>query len=364
MVLVEVHRTGLYPIPLNPGKAEQLRAVLSVYRQTAVQIGRRQWRMLLTQGCFNKNEKLGVPTALSARYVQTCQYQVVGGLKSYLSNCANRFTELVVTSSIPEKTRIALLLLSKYQNWYKKEPTMLGEAIDAQTLRLARNIMRHVLSRHRRPDFSRCNMALDEKVAIVEKAKASYGFNRWIRLSTLVKGKPLLLPMADNPWFDAIPGEQMPFVQVNLRQDGSFMAGLVKDVAPTPYKPKTKVLGLDVGLRNLLSSSEGDVLGQNVIDKLIRWDGAVSTLAANRQKAGLKVSSPRYRRLVQRVRDYLKNEVHRTLKQVLLRHRPELVSIEYLDFRSPKMSRRMNRLVQNFGRSEFKKAGEGSSALG
>jgi hypothetical protein len=53
------------------------------------------------------------------------------------------------------------------------------------------------------------------------------------------------------------------------------------------------------------------------------------------------------------MRHLLKNEVHRTLKQAILRHRPAHVAVESLDFRSPELSRRMNRLVQNFGRKVF-----------
>jgi len=349
-------RTGLYSLPLNPGKAAQVEAVLRAYRATARALGAGQWRLLQKTGRFDKNAKLFPKTPLSARYVQTCQYQVVGAFDSFLSNCANRFKELVRSSSLDEPTRIALLYLNKYQSWYKPAVTMRGKPIDAATLRLARNILRHVFATHRRPDLSRCNMALDEKVAIVEDARQAGAFARWIKLSTLVKGKPVLLPVGPNPWFDGLKGTNVPFVQVNRDEKGRLWAGIVKDVAATPYKPRCAVLGLDVGLRTLLSSSEGDLLGQNLIDKLARWDKALTTLAANRQQAGLRVRSARYDRLVARTRAYLKNEIHRTLRQVLLRHKPAQVSVELLDFRSPRLSRRLNRIVQNFGRAEFNKA--------
>lgn len=349
-------RTGLYSLPLNPGKAAQVEAVLRAYRATARALGAGQWRLLQKTGRFDKNAKLFPKTVLSARYVQTCQYQVVGAFDSFLSNCANRFKELVRNSSLDEPTRIALLYLNKYQSWYKPGVTMRGQPVDAATLRLARNIMRHVFAKHRRPDLGRCNMALDEKVAIVEEARGAGAFTRWIKLSTLTKGKPVLLPVGSNPWFDSLAGERVPFLQVNRDEQGRLWAGIVKDVAATPYKPRCTVLGLDVGIRTLLASSEGDLLGQNLIDKLVRWDKAISMLAANRQKAGLRVRSARYDRLVARTRAYLKNEIHRTLRQVLLRHKPAQVSVEMLDFRSPRLSRRLNRIVQNFGRTEFNKA--------
>jgi putative transposase len=166
----------------------------------------------------------------------------------------------------------------------------------------------------------------------------------------------VLLPVGPNPWFDSLPGARVPFVQINRDEQGRLWAGILKDIAPTPYRPGCAVLGLDVGLRTLLASSEGDLLGQNLHDKLSRWDKAITTLAANRQKAGLPVRSARYDRLVARTRAFLKNEIHRTLRQVLLRHKPAQVSVELLDFRSPRLSRRMNRLVQNFGRTAFNQA--------
>lgn len=349
-------RTGLYSLPLNPGKATKVEAVLRAYRATARDLGKGQWRLMLTAGRFDKNAKLLVKSALSARYIQTCQYQVVSAYDSYLSNCANRFKDLVRNSSLDEPTRIALLYLNKYQSWYKPGVVMRGEPVAAGTLRLARNILRHVFATHRRPNLSRCNMALDEKVAIVETSKKTGKFSSWIKLSTLNKGKPVLLPIGANPWFDGLAGTRVPFVQINRDEKGLLWAGILKDVAATPYKTGCAVLGLDVGMRTLLASSEGDLLGQNILDKLSRWDNALTTLAANRQKAGLRVRSARYDRLVARVRAFLKNEIHRTLRQVLLRHKPAQVSVEMLDFRSPRLSRRMNRLVQNFGRTAFNKA--------
>ena len=354
-------RTGLYSLPLNPGKSAQVGALLRAYRSAAGAIGAGQWQLLQQSGRFDKNAKLFVKASLSARYVQTCQYQVVGSFDSYLSNCANRFKELVLGSNIPEEQRIALLYLNKYRSWYKPGVVMRGVPVEAPTLRQARTILRQVFATHRRPNLKRCNLALDEKVAVVEDARQAGAFTRWLKLSTLVKGMPVLLPIGPNPWFDGLAGENKPFVQVNRDVQGRLWAGLLKDVAPTPFKPRLAVLGLDVGLRTLLTSSEGDLLGQNVIVKLARWDKAIVTLAANRQKAGMRVRSARYDRLVARTRAFLKNEIHRTLRQVLLRHKPAQVSVELLDFRSPRLSRRMNRLVQNFGRTEFNKALSGFS---
>lgn len=350
-------RTGVHNCPVNLGKKAKVQELHAEYQQTAVRIASAQWRLLFETGSLNRLEKVKTPSKLSKRYLQTCQYQVVAALTGYLGNCAAMFKRAVREATFDnETTRVQLLFLNKYKKWYAAEVAMQGVAIPAHVLRLARNIMRGVLKQNRKPRLQRINMALDEKVAIVEPATQCNAYPYWVKLSTLTSGKPVYLPVANNPWFDAINGQRKAFVQLNRRDDGEYVVGLVKEVNPTPYTPQLDVLGLDVGLRVLLSTSEGDLLGQNVIDKLLRWDTAITTLARNRQKAGLPVRSPRYDKLVKRVRAFLKNEVHRTLRQALLRHRPACVSVEVLDFRSPRLSRRMNRLVQNFGRTMFQEA--------
>lgn len=352
-------KTGNYKSPVNLAKIAKLDHLWLAYRNTGHGLAAGQWQLFFTKGKFDKNAKLHISSRLSGRYIQTCQYQVVGTLTGYLGNCANYFARIV--QEIPDKlisslTRIQLLYLNKYRAWYSKSVSMQGNAIPAETLRLTRNIMRGVFKRMRKPRFNNMNLALDEKVAVVEDAKKPGHFKRWVKLSTLDKYKPIYLPVAENPWFDKLPGEMKAFVQINKNDKHGYMVGLVKDVVENHYLSNTKVLGLDVGLRTLLATSDGDLHGTNVFSKLLKWDSAISTLARNRQKAGLRVRSKRYDKLVNRVRAFLKNEVYRTLNRVLMLHKPAEVCVEVLDFRSPDMSRRMNRLVQNFGRRVFNDA--------
>ena len=346
-------RTGLYPVPANPRKLHQVWDVLRVYRSTAEELAAVHWTRLLQTGKLSRNATTSVRSELSARYVQTCQYQVVGQLKGYLGNLARAFKRAVLHSSLPEETKVQLLYLSKYRAWCAPEVRMQGNALPKETLRLARNVLRGVRKRHRFPDFSRIDLALDAKVAQVESSKRAGHHSRWIRLSTLTAGKPVLLPLAENSWFDARQGVEQNFCRLKFDEQGRLFAGLIKDIAPSPYEPCMDTLGLDVGLKHLLATSEGDLLGNQVLKHLLKLDAQVSQLAANRQRQGLRVRSPRYDRLVRRMRAFLENEVHRTLRQALQRHKPARVVVESLDFRSPKLSRRMNRLVQNFGRSTF-----------
>ncbi|RTG93998.1 transposase, partial [Thermus scotoductus] len=55
-----------------------------------------------------------------------------------------------------------------------------------------------------------------------------------------------------------------------------------------------------------------------------------------------------------RLRGFLKNEVNRLLNRLVALHAPAVLVVERLDLRSPELSRRMNRLLSNFGRRYLK----------
>lgn len=350
-------RAGKYKTPMNRGKKAMVMDLMREWRRAAVQIARDQWRLLFETGSFNNKDTTKPTTKLSARQIQTCRRQVVGQLDSFMANRANDFKDAVLSCDFDESTRIALFFLNKYHAWYRSSVAMQGLAIPPETLRIARNIMRGVLAKHRKPDLSHCNMALDHKVAWIEQSKDLLGeFPLWLNTSTLIPGKRILLPIVQNTWFDKRPGKWMNFAQVNVSETGELSIVRLKDATPTKYKARTKLLGFDVGLRTLLATSEGDLFGRDFYGKLAKFDRQISTLAANRQRAGLPVRSGRYDRLVARMRAYIENEVRRTLRRAIDRYEPKQVVIESLDFRSPTLSRRLKRLVQNFGRRVFKEA--------
>ncbi|MFX5832320.1 hypothetical protein ABTE49_18690, partial [Acinetobacter baumannii] len=63
---------------------------------------------------------------------------------------------------------------------------------------------------------------------------------------------------------------------------------------------------------------------------------------------------PEYREAMGRLRGFLKNEVNRLLNRLVALHAPAVLVVERLDLRSPELSRRMNRLLSNFGRRYLK----------
>lgn len=369
-------RTYPYSHAANARKLPLVWAVLKAYRQSAQKIANDQWKSFFITGKIDRQALICESGhVLSDRYLQTCQYQVVGVLKSWIANRKNDFKMLVIHSSLwgdtteeGERLRIQLLYINKYGLWFRDRVTMRKEVIPPNVMRLARNLFRRLMNKHNKPSFRHVGMALDAKVARVEKPKKakSAQFPYWLTLATLNPGKPIHIPLHENPYALAADGDEKAFVQINVRRGTAIggRAGIldiarVKESAPmfSLERPRPRIvdtLGIDVGLRTLVATSMGELLGRHLIDQLSHLDTQISRLAAERQRQGLPVHSRRYDTLVNRLRSFLKNEIGRVLNGLFARVHPAKVVIESLDFRSPDLSRRLNRLVQNFGRTWFR----------
>jgi len=129
----------------------------------------------------------------------------------------------------------------------------------------------------------------------------------------------------------------------------------MKESQPLPYQPKTDQVSIEVGLCVLLATDQGDLLGRDFITWLRKQDDFLTNYACWRQKRGLKVRTPIYRRRVNIVRSKLKNEVSRCLNRIVEIHKPKKIVVEKLDFKKMKLSRQMQRLMSNFGKGRITK---------
>ena len=143
--------------------------------------------------------------------------------------------------------------------------------------------------------------------------------------------------------------------------DGAISVRLVSDTTKncddnrTAYTPDIDNIGVDFGLATLLTTSEGDLHGRGLLADLVRIDRQITGIARHRQRAGGKPrDSERYRRLVARVRGMLKTRINRALNSIVEDRKPAELTIEHFNFRSPELSKRMNRIIQNCGRVVFK----------
>lgn len=159
------------------------------------------------------------------------------------SNRQNEFSQFVEQSTLDAEVRHQLHFVNRRKAWFGREPLIMkdGTEIPQSTRRLARQIMQRVLSRHRKPDFSRIGMVLDQRAARLREAERSTEFNLWIRLSTLDRGRPIEIPLKAYDYFRERRGTRKKSIQVNER-DGRLYFGVVTDISPSA-RPRNRPTG-------------------------------------------------------------------------------------------------------------------------
>jgi len=392
---------------INRGKQTKILNLLEEYRKVATEISNRQWIYFYKNGKFNRDlEVNSINSKLSKRYRQTVQYQVVAGLESYIGNRQNEFKAYITNSNLDNETKTKLYYINKYKKWFHQSVKMKNKQIEQETLKLSRRVIKDILKKNRKPNFRFCNMALDAKVMQItpngvkkvqkskklkdengeyilnssgnpklkiyieeqEIKKSSYDY--WIQLSTLEKGKKIYLPITTNSYFEGINGNIKNFVQINFSQDIEKINGnlslstlktidysnykidicLIKDIEKEKYEPKMDKLALDLGLNNLFATNIGELYGRKFSKLLKKYDEIVSLLSKNRQKQRLKTISRRYKKLINKIKAYIKNEINRVINKIIKNSKPKEIIVERLNFNSPKLSKKLNRIVNNFGK--------------
>jgi len=348
----------------NKGKIDKILQVLKEYRKTAKDIAKIQWNLFFKQGNFNEyNEVKDIKSKLSERYKQTCQSQVVGILKSYISNRQNDFVEIVYNSSLDNYTKFILFYINKSKAWFneklqkailkdKKGKVIKELPIDKYHYKLARKIIKYTFKQNKFPSFKNISMNLDKKVMDIQRKKENKAksFDYWIALSTLETGKRTCIPLKANSYAEKLDGKFLNFIQVN-EKDNDIEIRLVKELREKEYTPETDILAIDIGLNPLFATDKGDLFGRYFKDYLIQLDNKITKRIKHLQKNNIKPSKDKkYRELIQKFRDFLKSEINRIFNRIIQIYKPKVIVLEKLDFRSPDLSKRLNRLISNFGK--------------
>lgn len=393
---------------INRGKQKKILTLLREYRRVSAEISNRQWKYFYENGRFNKDVEVNsIKSELSQRYRQTAQYQVVAQLESYLGNRENDFKAYLKNSDFDQETKTKLYYINRYKKWFHQSVKMQNREIEQDIIKLSRRIIKNILKKNRKPNLKFCNMALDGKVMQItangikkiqkskqlkdeneklilnksgnpkvktyieeqEIKKTSYDY--WIKLSTLEKGKKIVLPITTNDYFEGVKGEISNFIQINFQQDIEKIDGnisisnsttlnydkykisvcLIKNIQKEKYQPKIDKLALDLGLNNLFATNIGELYGRNFSRLLKKYDEIVSILGKNRQKQKLKTLSKKYKKLINKIKAYLKNEINRVINNLIENNKPKEIIVERLNFTSPKLSKKLNRMLSNFGKN-------------
>ncbi len=364
-----VMRTDLLSSNMTATKEAQVRAVLVAYRRGAVMLASEQWRLFFESGRFNKHHDKDKTTFSAvigaANRVQMCRYQVVGQLESWLSNRANEFRDVVTRSTLDPDTKHMLHVINRFGAWFSRREIAMkdtGEIVPDAVRQLARSIMRHVMRQHRRPDMRHISMRLDHRAASLEppsKATQQDRVGWWINVSTMTKGTKIAVPLLTYERHEKRGGRLCNGVLVTEdRESGALSFGVVSDIGAdceasrVAYEPEREFMALDFGLSTLFAGDEGQLLGKNWLNALRAYDQRIAKIARGQQRHGCKPrDSARYRKAVAALRGWIRTEVGRVLNALVAAKRPAAIVLERLNFQNPALSRRLNRIIQNCGRS-------------
>ena len=338
----------------NKGKEQKIASLFKAYRKSARAIAAEQWMLVQRDGkTFDKNNKSKIDSQLSARYIQTCQYQVVGMLKSYISNTQNRFVDKVRNSSLDEQTKIQLFYINKYKLYYRKQVKCNKKVIPEEIMWLSRRILNHLMKH--KPRYNHINLNLDNKVVQVTKNDGTSCFGYWAHVSTLISGKKISIPIETNEFFESIDGNLKNFIQIN-QKGTEISTSLIKEVEnkQESYIPKTPKIAIDTGLKILFATNQGDLFGRGFYKKILYFDNLINKKQKLLKKNNVRLlQSKEFVRLCRIRRNYVKNEINKAINRIVKLYQPSEIVLEDLNFQHSNLGKQTNRLLNTFGKRQI-----------
>ena len=117
------------------------------------------------------------------------------------------------------------------------------------------------------PEFNG-SLILDSRFIEIEKARAST-FDYWVRISILKKGKRILIPFKSYDYANKYFNKWKLVNGGRIKQEDNNWFLLLTFEKETPSKKKEgKVIGIDIGIKKLMTSSEKEFYGED-IEKLM-----------------------------------------------------------------------------------------------
>jgi len=261
-------------------------------------------------------------------------------------------------------TKFILFVINKSKAWFNeklqkavlkdKNSKIIKELpINKEHYKLARKILKQTFKQNKFPSFKNISMHLDKKVMDIQRKKDGKAkhFDYWVSIATLEKRKPVYIPLKSNTYAENLDGKFLNFIQVN-EKDNDIEIRLVKELnKKEECIPQTDILAIDIGLNPLFATDKGDLFGRYFKDYLIQLDAKITKRMQYLQKNDIKpLKDKKYKELVQKFRDFLKSEINRIFNRIIDLYKPKVIVLEKLDFRSPELSKRLNRLISNFGK--------------
>jgi putative transposase len=384
--MIAAHR---HAVAANPVKVAALRALFPEFRSAMGHLASMSRRELLLGGQLvhwrvMPNEDVGFPTRLSARQLKSAQNMVYANVSGWLVRLQDRVRELVTGSQLTEHEKTVLYRVNGRKAWWATAlelPWVIdGDrlvpvkhsrvattaeavwiAVAPQTLKLARRLAKQVQKQIGFPNLSRVNtLTLDGIVAKAETARTATQHGRvdhCVKVATLVRGKPVQVPLVTNSRFTCEldeargrGGKLCAAIRLHRTEHGVEVS-LIIEQPDAPLRKTGAVVGIDFGFSSaLFATSQGQLLGSAMLVRLRELDAVLESVATDLQRRGVPLKTdPTYQKIQARIRDYVANEIGRLLNRLAADNIRELV-VERLDFPGGGLSKRMNRLCTRTGR--------------
>jgi putative transposase len=367
-----MHKAIKCVVPANNAKYQQVKSLLHPFRETLSALIVKMDRILLSGeqvSPFSPYKPEDLDSSLSARQVQTAYAQAKGSFDSWTTWLQNEVRSLITNSSLEEHTKIVLYRINVRKEWHKKyielswcekdnvlipcSPKTKNSkliAVDNEHLILIRAIVKRAKKKRSRPNLLKVNtLVMDAKVAKLEVGSNSFPY--WLKLSTLTKGKPVLLPLKSNPFMETEKqkGKILNFVQVSILESVITVSPII-EIPDADDRIDGEIIGIDWGVTSLFATSDGQLLGTRMLTILKEWDKILMDLQADLQRRGIPLkNNAKYQAMQKRINSLVKNEVGRLLNKLA---KPDLqkIIVEKLDFRFGGLSKSINRIITRAGR--------------
>lgn len=370
-------KTYKHETAANRAKDQAARALFPPYRaelQRDVSIMRRVLEETSSEPSKYLPSTIPSITPLSERYRQCAWAQARPAWLSYLAQIENIVRKIIRDSpSLTDHERSTLFRVNKRHAWYassltldwsldekgeycyprKSDPHKISVPVDQDLLFLARRLVKHARKHRVAPRLDHVKtMRLNANVASVSDAVTSTRYGKWVKLATLDKGHPVLIPLEKNSYHDAnmAMSEERRSIQLSVKE-GRVTVGIVREEPDAELRAERDTIGLDWGICSMFATSDGRLYGRVFMDWLRDADEQIEHRRAECVKLRIPLKTdPEYQRLNKRVRDRVKNETGRIVNILIRDDTVSTLAVEDLDFRGGGLSRRMNRILTRAGR--------------
>ncbi len=224
--------THIYLLEANPGKLAALDQLALVY----LGLCQRYVTLFCTEEQPDKFHPPAFATLLSERWHRVAIQQAAGIAQSWRTNREQAYQDyLDDLLDYHEQAAIGTLdEQAKEPEWHEWDvPTLHQSCIQANV-----------------------------NVVKLEASEDSF-FDYWLRISTLERYRPLLLPVKLAQYHrQALAGKTLnSSVQLNRRDDGWWLTLSYDEVVTVHTEPDAPVIGIDVGVANFLTTSDGKHYG-------------------------------------------------------------------------------------------------------